>query len=87
MVFPVVIHKEKDSDYGISVPDLPGCISAGETIDEAIAMIREAIELHVEGLIEDGEAVPVLRTIDAILAAGEYADATAFAVVQETSIL
>ena len=58
MNYPVVIHKDRNSDYGVTVPDLPGCFSAGSTIDEAVAMAREAIELHLEGLIEDGEVVP-----------------------------
>jgi len=56
--YPIVIHKDDDSDYGVTVPDLPGCFSAGSTLDEALAMAKEAIELHVEGLIEEGEAVP-----------------------------
>ena len=58
MNYPVVIHKDKNSDYGVTVPGLPGCFSAGSTIDEAVAMAREAIELHLEGLIEDGQPVP-----------------------------
>ena len=48
MNFPVVIHKAKDSDYGVTVPDLPGCFSAGRTVDEAFEMAKEAIELHLE---------------------------------------
>lgn len=64
MNYPVVIHKDKHSDYGVSVPDLPGCISAGATVDEALAMVREAIELHLEGLIEDGQPIPEPGTID-----------------------
>ena len=58
MNYPIVIHKDKDSDYGVTVPDLPGCFSAGDTLDEAIAMAQEAIELHLEGLIEDGQVIP-----------------------------
>ena len=58
MNYPIVIHKDEDSDYGVTVPDLPGCFSAGSTVDEAIAMAAEAIELHLEGLIEDGQPVP-----------------------------
>ncbi len=58
MNYPIVIHKDKDSDYGVTVPDLPGCFSAGGTLDEAIAMAQEAIELHLEGLIEDGQVIP-----------------------------
>jgi len=56
--YPVVLHKDKGSDYGVTVPDLPGCFSAGKTIDEALAMAKEAIELHLEGLIEDGTPIP-----------------------------
>jgi len=58
MRYPVVIHKDKNSDYGVTVPDLPGCFSAGSTLDEAIAMAREAIELHLEGLIDEDLPVP-----------------------------
>lgn len=62
--YPIVIHKERGSDYGVTVPDLPGCFSAGRTLDEALVMAREAIELHIEGLIEHGQAVPRPRTIE-----------------------
>ena len=65
MRFPIVIHKEKKSDYGVTVPDLPGCFSAGSTMDEAMAMTREAIELHIEGLIEEGLPVPDPTPIEA----------------------
>jgi len=58
MHFPVVIHKDDHSDYGVTVPDLPGCFSAGASIDEALSMAREAIELHLEGLIDEGLMVP-----------------------------
>jgi len=58
MNYPIVIHKDKGSDYGVTVPDLPGCFSGGSTMDEAIDMAREAIELHLEGLIEDGQLIP-----------------------------
>ena len=58
MNYPVIIHKDKSSDYGVTVPDLPGCFSAGSTLDEALAMAREAIELHLGGLIEEGMPVP-----------------------------
>lgn len=58
MHYPIVLHKDPDSDFGVSVPDLPGCFSAGESIDEAVDMAKEAIELHLEGLIENGEPVP-----------------------------
>ena len=41
MIYPIVLHKDKDSDYGATVPDLPGCFSAGATLDEALEMNRE----------------------------------------------
>ena len=63
MNFLVAIHKDPDSDYGVSVPDLPGCISAGSTFCEALAMIREAIELHLEAMLDDGEEIPT-PTVD-----------------------
>jgi predicted RNase H-like HicB family nuclease len=54
-----VIHKEIDSDYGISFPDLPGCVSAGSTLDELDAMAREALRLHLEGMLEDKDTPPL----------------------------
>ena len=64
MNYPIVIHKERGSDYGVTVPDLPGCFTAGRTLDEALAMAQEAVELHLEGLIEHGEVVPRPGTIE-----------------------
>ena len=64
MNFPVVIHKDEDSDYGVTVPDLPGCFSAGRTIDEALTMAKEAIELHLEGLVRQGQAIPLPDSIE-----------------------
>jgi len=64
MRYPVVLHKDLDSDYGVTVPDLPGCFSAGETIDEALAEVVEAIECHIEGLLIDGEPVPSPTSIE-----------------------
>ena len=64
MNFPVVIHKDPDSDYGVTVPDLPGCFSAAETLDGAIAGAKEAITCHLEGMLIDNEPVPVPLTIE-----------------------
>jgi predicted RNase H-like HicB family nuclease len=52
MTFFVANHKDPKSSYGVPVPDLPGCISAGDTIDEALNRIKEAIELHLEGMLD-----------------------------------
>lgn len=68
MRFVVLLHKEPGSVYGVTVPDLPGCVSAGDTADEALAGAAEAIALHVEGLEAEGQPVPAPRTIEALLA-------------------
>lgn len=74
MRYPVVIHKEANSDYGVTVPDLPGCFSAGETVDEALNQAAEAIECHIEGLLLDGEPIPPPAGIDAHHRSPDYAD-------------
>ena len=53
-----VIIEQGASSYGAYAPDLPGCIAAGETYGEALRLIHEAIELHIQGLKEDGLAAP-----------------------------
>lgn len=73
-----LIRKDKDSDFGVDFPDFPGCVSAGGTIEEARRMAQEALEMHVAGLIEDGESLPGPTTLDAIMADPENADAVAF---------
>lgn len=63
-----LIHKDADSDYGVSFPDFPGVITAGTTLDDARAMAGEALALHIEGLTEDGEAVPEPSTLEKVMA-------------------
>lgn len=58
MQYLVRINRDPDSDWGASVPDLPGCVATGKTIDSALRRIERAIELHVRGLREDGVVVP-----------------------------
>ncbi len=76
MNFPILIHKDRKSDYGVTVPDLPGCFTAGATLDEAMAMAREAIELHLEGLIDEGQPVPAPTTIESHRRNPEYSGGT-----------
>jgi predicted RNase H-like HicB family nuclease len=57
MKYLVVIEKNQDG-YWVWVPDLPGCVSVGDTPDEARRNIHEAIDLHLEGMREDGQAIP-----------------------------
>ena len=48
-LYPVVIHKDKHSVFGVIIPDLPGCFSAGTTLDEALRNVQEAVEVHLHG--------------------------------------
>ena len=79
--YPIHISKHPRSDYGVVVPDLPGCISAGRTLDEAMHMAHEAIELHLEGLIEQGQVPPLPRSLESLRAMRQFAGGT-WAVVQ-----
>src|SRR5690606_10310062 len=55
--YVVIIEPGPDS-WGAYVPDLPGCVAAAETVEEVVRLIREAIELHIEGMKEDGDPIP-----------------------------
>jgi len=62
-----LIHKDADSDFGVSFPDFPGVVTAGTNLDDARAMAEEALALHVEGLAEDGEAIPEPSTLEQVM--------------------
>lgn len=64
-----LIHKDADSDFGVSFPDLPGLVTAGTTLDEARDMAEEALAFHLEGLAEDGEAIPEPSSLEEIMSA------------------
>ena len=57
MRYMVVVEQGKTS-WGVHVPDLPGCIAVGETREEALRLIREAIQFHIEGLAQEGQPIP-----------------------------
>jgi predicted RNase H-like HicB family nuclease len=62
------LHKDPNSDYEVSFPDVPGCITAGRTLDEARAMAVEALELHLQGMTEDGSAIPEPSSLESVMA-------------------
>ena len=66
MRYPVYLEKDPGSDYGVTVPDLPGCFSAGSTVEEALENAEEAILAHIEGLSIDGDEIPRPSSIDAL---------------------
>jgi predicted RNase H-like HicB family nuclease len=72
-----LIYKDANSDYGVSFPDLPGVITAGSDLDEARKMASEALAFHLEGLAEDGEAVPEPSSLEEIMAIAENKDGVA----------
>jgi predicted RNase H-like HicB family nuclease len=63
-----LIHKEADSDFGVSFPDFPGVATAGTTLDDARAMAEEALAFHIEGLVADGEAIPQPSSLTDVMA-------------------
>ena len=56
--YKIHLHKEAEGGYTVTVPVLPGCVTYGENVDDAIAMAKEAIELYIEDLQERGEVIP-----------------------------
>ncbi len=72
MRYLALVHKDPDTDYGVSFPDLPGCISAGETADEAVAQASVALGLHLSGYAQDGEQAPAPRSIEELQADPEF---------------
>ena len=65
MRYPIAIESgDSKHAYGVVVPDLPGCFSAGDTLDEALSNAREAILLHLEGLLDDGQSFPKPTAIE-----------------------
>ena len=63
MQYPILIQKDENSEYGVIVPDLPGCFSGGNTLEKAIQNAKEAIECHLEGLLSDGEPLPLQKSL------------------------
>jgi len=76
MRYAVVIHHEPDSAYGVTVPDLPGCFSAGDSFNDALEKVAEAIELHLEGLAEEGMDIPRPTDIDSHMNNRDYEGGT-----------
>jgi predicted RNase H-like HicB family nuclease len=76
MIFSLAIHKDEDSDYGVTVLDLPGCFTAEDTLEGVIKAAKEAIECHIEAMLEDGEPIPEPKPIEYYKNDGSLKDAT-----------
>lgn len=73
MYYPIAIEPGDDATaFGVVVPDIPGCFSAGDSFDDAMANVREAIELHLECLAEDGQPIPTATEVSKHLHNPEY---------------
>jgi predicted RNase H-like HicB family nuclease len=76
-----IVHKDPKSDFGVSFPDFPGCVTAGRNIDEAKDLAQEALTLHIQGMIEDGEQLPAPSKLEELMVDPDFADAAAYLVV------
>jgi predicted RNase H-like HicB family nuclease len=80
MEYIAYLHKDRKSDFGVSFPDFPGCVTAGKTLDEARRMAAEALALHIDGMAEDGEPIPEPSTIEDLAEDPAITGAVAFLV-------
>lgn len=75
MDYIAYLHKESKSDFGVSFPDFPGCVSAGNTLEEARSMATAALHFHIEGMLEDGLVIPIPSSLDQLAADPAMQDA------------
>ncbi len=75
--YVALLRKQPDSDFGVDFPDFPGCVTAGETLEDARRMAAEALQLHIEGMIEDGDAIPAPSRLDEIMVDPDHRDGVA----------
>ena len=82
MEIPIVIHKDKDSVYGVTVPDIPGCFSWGDTVEHAMRNTKQAIVVHIEALLSEGSPVEITPSpIETLSVNNDYAGAYLWALV------
>jgi len=86
MEYIAYLHKDADSDFGVSFPDFPGCVTAGKTLEEARRMAGEALMLHIQGLVEDGQEIPDPSGLDDLMDDPSMQGAVAFMVAVEPPV-
>ncbi|MES9873466.1 MAG: type II toxin-antitoxin system HicB family antitoxin [Candidatus Sedimenticola sp. 6PFRAG7] len=84
MLYPVYVHKDEDSAYGVTIPDFPGCFAAADSFQEVAANVQEAVELYAE---DEGMVLPAPTDLDELQADKDYVDGTWIAVDIDTSKL
>jgi predicted RNase H-like HicB family nuclease len=76
-----LVHKDDGTSYGVSFPDVPGCISAGDTFEEAVANAADALAGHFALMRSDGEAIPAPRSFEQLKRDPDFAEDSASAIV------
>lgn len=76
-----LVHKDKDTSYGVSFPDVPGCISAGDTFEEAIDNASQALAGHLAIMKADGDPIPSARSLEELKQDAEFVNDSVDAVV------
>jgi predicted RNase H-like HicB family nuclease len=76
-----LVHKDEGTSYGVSFPDVPGCISAGDTFEEAVGNAAEALAGHLELMRADGDTIPAPRSFDELRRDRAFQDDSADAIV------
>jgi predicted RNase H-like HicB family nuclease len=76
-----LVHKDEGTSYGVSFPDVPGCISAGDTFEEAVANASEALAGHLELMRSDGDPLPVPRSFEELKRDPEFIEDSVDAIV------
>ena len=74
MHYVAFVHTDDTSGFGVSFPDFLGCVTQGDTIDDALRLAREVLAFHVQGMLEDGDTIPAPRDIQQIEADPDLAD-------------
>jgi predicted RNase H-like HicB family nuclease len=83
MDYIAYLHKDSKSDFGVSFPDFPGCVTAGKSLDEARRKAPEALAFHIAGMLEDGEKIPKPSKIDDLVSDPARQNAIAFLVTTD----
>jgi predicted RNase H-like HicB family nuclease len=79
-IYIALLRKDPDSDYGVDFPDFPGCITAGSTLEETRQMAAEALEFHIEGMLEERLQIPEPSPLETVMADPKNAEAIPFPV-------
>jgi predicted RNase H-like HicB family nuclease len=83
MDYIAYLHKDGKSDFGVSFPDFPGCVTAGRSLDEASRRAPEALAFHIAGMMEDGEKIPKPSKMDDLVSDPDRKNAVAFLVTPD----